>query len=199
MIDRLIDAGITKFKFGIDKLSNKESKFNINKTEIDINYLLDLVVYTQKKLHTTQINIVVLKENLNEVPKFIDFAKQNKINCLNFIELINCGFRGQDFKIENSPTLNNILKMFDFKQIKIKQQNKNRTIFKYENILIKLSPDFCSNKLCRNTYSVLHENEIVLCHKNHINKNIDFNNISSKELKEIILGGYINNCKCCFK
>ena len=190
LVDKLIKAGINKFKFGVDTLTQKQSKYNINPMDISVNDLLDVIVYTQNKLYNTQINIVVINENFNEIPQFIEFAKLNKIKCLNFIELINCGFRGKEFKIEESPTIHTILSFFDSSKIKIKQHTNSRIIFDYDNILIKLSPDFCTNQLCQDTYSVLHENAIVLCHKNHINKSINLKKMNGEELKKMISEGF---------
>lgn len=185
-IDDLIKVGITKFKFGIDTLLGEQTKLNIKHTKNDTQNLIELIKYTQIKLNNTQINVVVVEENYNEIDSFINFAIQNHISCINFIELINCGFREKDYIRNSTPKVEHILDKLDKTFIETIQNDDNRIIFKYKNVLIKLSKDFCNNKVCHNTYTVLHENEIVLCHKYHNNYQFDINQVSLVELKNVI-------------
>ena len=90
LCDQIIDSGLTTLNFSIDGIKPKTHDFSRNKKgafEKAMSALEYINVNKNNKLMLT-ISTILMEANLDEVLGLVDFAKEKKLTCINFLPLM---------------------------------------------------------------------------------------------------------------
>jgi len=179
-------AGISNIKFGIDSLVRELTKPCISKSIYDKNKIIDNLLFSVELMPRSSANVVLTTYNANEFDCILEFMISQKINLVEFLELIKHDFRHMSRTISQGL---NILTLIEQKRSYFSEITYNRKLAKFicttnTGLAIQFAEDFCLRRVCQNLWTRIGaKGDFVPCIKAQESLKIDL----KKKLRDQIL------------
>ena len=157
LIDDFRKAGLNCIKFGSDNIFVRNSKPILIEENQNIGKLKELILYSMSILPRSSMNLVMTNFNINYFEDLLNWVIDNRVDKVEFIELIKFDFIKNKTVLKDSVNYQNLLKKYSKNFIKI-QYNKN--LAKYiayhkSGITVQFAEDFCKRRVCGNLWTRL--------------------------------------------
>lgn len=154
-INELHALGVKNIKFGVDWLFGSVIKPSKNKPRYNQKQYIDNILYAIEIMPRTSLNVVMSEFNANRIFEMIDFVINNKIDKVEFLEIIEHDFRN------NRNLSKRVLKAKDmverltnkFKRIEYNVKLAKYMCFLDNGLMLQFAEDFCNRKVCQNLWT----------------------------------------------
>ena len=158
IIDAIKNAGVNCIKFGTDLWFSDKSKPITNVYEIDMDKLIDCILYSKEIMPRSSINIVITDFNVFFFDKMLDWIEANNIDKVEFIELINFDFEDKEFVkplSDNAPDFPALIKNHRdrFSRIEYNPAIAKYVAYMKNGLAVQFAEDFCKRKVCANLWT----------------------------------------------
>lgn len=191
-IVRLHEAGLNCIKFGIDSFFKTTTKPFGEHRNCDAGNIINNLITAKKIMPRSSVNIVMTDFNFPEFEDTLNFIIDNKINYVEFLELINYDFRSSGGKLAYGLRFKEIFKKYKsyFKDITYNKKIGKYICTTHNDIVVQFADDFCMSRVCRNLWTRISSDECFIpCIKSNDRIKIDFNVL----MEQINM----NNCLMC--
>lgn len=186
LVDDLIDSGVNCIKFGVDNPFKDFSKPVVNDVKVKCEELREIILYTVKKIPRSSLNIVITRYNINDLHNIIEWIVDNKINNVEFIELIDFNFNSHTPFIGDEPyDFIELIRSLDnyFYDIKYNENLAKYVAYHSSGLIIQFAEDFCKHRVCANLWTRVDSNGYFSpCLKSNDSYPIDLNDSLTKQL-----------------
>ena len=113
-------------------------------------------MYSIKKIPRSSLNIVITRYNINILPQIVKWVADNKINNVEFIELIDFDFKAHNPLLGDEPYdfINLIQDIKNcFYNIEYNQKLAKYIAYHRDGIIMQFAEDFCKNRVCANLWT----------------------------------------------
>ena len=186
MVEKYCSVGLTNIKFGVDSFSQNITKPSLNNDFLIKSNVIDRIMFTTKLMPRSSVNIVLTEFNFSEVDEIISSILINRIDKVEFLELINHGFRNSVFKRSQPVSIIDIIvkHKYMFKKIEYNPKLAKFICHTKDNLLIQFAEDFCKRRVCQNLWTRINsKGQLLPCIKDRKGIEIDF----SKNITEQII------------
>lgn len=157
-IDEIKAAGANCIKFGTDLWFSDKSKPITNAYEIDMDKLIDCILYSKEIMPRSSMNIVISDFNVSYFDKMLDWIEVNSIDKVEFIELINFDFEEKECVralSNNAPDFPALIKHNSdrFERIEYNPEIAKYVAYLKNGLAVQFAEDFCKRKVCANLWT----------------------------------------------
>ncbi len=157
-IDAIKATGINCIKFGTDLWFSDKSKPITNAYQIDMEKLVDCILYSRKVMPRSSMNIVITDFNYPYFDRMLDWIEENDIDKVEFIELINFDFENKESVKPLSrvaPDFPALIKrnMGQFERIEYNPAIAKYVAYLRNGLAVQFAEDFCKRKVCANLWT----------------------------------------------
>lgn len=176
----LKNAGINCIKFGIDSFFQKTTKPFYKKTTCNPDRIIENLFFAKSVMPRSSVNIVLTDFNYHEFKDTLNFCVSNKIDLVEFLELIKFDFRKRGETLCYGTPFSEIFT--DYKAF-FKKISYNIKLGKYlcethNGLIMQFADDFCKSRVCRNLWTRIDaKGSLLPCIKAGDKIGIDFNRL----------------------
>lgn len=157
-IDAIKDTGVNCIKFGTDLWFSDKSKPITNVYQINMEKLIDCILYSRKIMPRSSMNIVITDFNYSYFERMLDWIEANGIDKVEFIELINFNFEDKESVKPLSSSVPDFSALIKKNRDRFDRIEYNPAIAKYvaymkNGLAVQFAEDFCKRKVCANLWT----------------------------------------------
>jgi molybdenum cofactor biosynthesis enzyme MoaA len=176
----LKNSGIDCIKFGIDSFFQETTKPFYKKTNCNPGKIIENLFFAKKIMPRSSVNIVLTDFNYPEFEEILYFCISNKINLVEFLELIKFDFRSLGKSLRYGILFSDIFKRNGslFKKISYNIKLGKYLCETYNGLTMQFADDFCKSRVCRNLWTRIDScGNLIPCIKSRDKIKIDFNRL----------------------
>jgi cyclic pyranopterin phosphate synthase len=178
LIREFCDAGVKNIKFGIDSLYQPATKpFLKARSTTHPEKIMDSLLYARDLMPRSSLNIVVTDFNISEVDSLFRFVINNRLNYVEFIELIPFDFRQLGHAPPPLPRLSSLIVAHRnyFSKVTYNPRLAKYICTALNGTIVQFAEDFCLLRTCQNLWTRINaQGELLPCIKTRDSLKIDF-------------------------
>jgi molybdenum cofactor biosynthesis enzyme MoaA len=173
----LNNAGVTCIKFGIDSFFQKTTKPFYKNCSCHPMKIIENLFFAREIMSRSSVNIVLTNFNEYESENILNFCISNKIDLVEFLELINFDFRKNGMPLFSGTSFSTIFTTYN---LLFKEVSYNVKIGKYlcktvDSLIVQFADDYCKSRVCRNLWTRIDSSgSLIPCIKSGDRIKIDF-------------------------
>lgn len=162
-IDEIKNTGVNCIKFGMGLWFTDRSKPISNSYKVDMDTLVECILYSREVMPRSSINIVITDFNAPYFDRMLDWIEDNNIDKVEFIELINFDFeeKGEARPLsEDTPDFPSLIKNHSdrFSRIEYNPDIAKYVAYTGSGLAVQFAEDFCKRKVCANLWTRIDAN-----------------------------------------
>lgn len=157
-INAIRETGVNCIKFGTDLWFSDMSKPITNEYQVDMENLIECILYSREILPRSSMNIVITEFNISYFNQMLDWIEDNGIDKVEFIELINFDFEDKEHAKPVSSLAPDFPRLIKDNYSRFIRVEYNPSIAKYvaytkNGLAIQFAEDFCKRKVCAHLWT----------------------------------------------
>lgn len=177
-ITELKTSGLNCIKFGTDSFFQKTTKPFYKKTNCNPDKIIRNLFFAMEIMPRSSVNIVLSDFNYHEFEDILNFCISNRIDLVEFLELINFDFRKDGEELRYGITFPEVFKKYEtlFKKISYNAKLGKYLCETLNGLTMQFADDFCRSRVCKNLWTRIDSRgNLVPCIKSRGRLKIDFN------------------------
>ncbi len=153
--ESLASLGLANIKFGADWLFAERTKPSHRGSRVDMSQYLEVIRRAIELMPRSSLNVVISNFNAESIDKMIHFVIEERIDKVEFLELIEHDFRHTGEKERRRKRIHETVSEFChlFSNIEYNYDLAKYMCMTNDGLMVQFAEDFCQRRVCQNLWT----------------------------------------------